>query len=78
MYEIGNLPGKYKIALFKFLNIGLRRDVAEILASGHNRFDLVSPDWNNPVRQKAFEIWDEFYQQGLWSEQEEGDESKMD
>lgn len=56
----------YGYAYQKFLNLGLEASVAMILATGHNRFDLISDDWDNPVRMAAFKVYDDLAEANYW------------
>lgn len=60
-FSVRVFQNSYSLAFQQFLNLGLQRNVAELLASGHNRFDLISHDIDNPVRQKAWQIYDKFF-----------------
>src|SRR3712207_7619676 len=45
----------YPEAFEQFLNLGLDADIANILAFGENRFDLISNDIEDPKRQARSE-----------------------
>jgi hypothetical protein len=52
------------------LGLGLDADIANILAFGENRFDLISDDLDHPLRQQAFEIYDRLCFMNYWAESE--------
>ena len=56
----------YAKAFEQFLALGLDADIANILAFGENRFDLISPDIDNPHRMAAFEVYDRLCEMGYW------------
>jgi hypothetical protein len=60
----------YPLAFGQFLGLGLDADIANILAFGENRFDLISPDIDNPLRQKAFEVFDRLAELDYWASNE--------
>lgn len=57
----------YATAFGQFLGNGIDPDVANILAFGENRFDLISEDSNNPLRQRATRIFVRFEGMGYWN-----------
>jgi hypothetical protein len=60
------LEHDYPEAFEQFLDLGLDADIANILAFGENRFDLISDDIEDPKRQAAFEIFDGLAEAGYW------------
>lgn len=60
----------YSLAFGQFLALGLDADIANILAFGENRFDLISDDWDNPLRQQAFAVYDRLAESGYWADSE--------
>jgi hypothetical protein len=61
----------YAAAFGQFLGNGIDPDTANILAFGENRFDLISDDLDDPLRQRAFNIYDRFAEMGYWDEEPE-------
>jgi hypothetical protein len=61
---------QYSLAFGQFLGLGLDADIANILAFGENRFDLISSDIDNPLRQQAFEVYDRLYEMDYWADSE--------
>lgn len=59
---------EYALAFGQFLGLGLDADIANILAFGENRFDLISDDLDHPLRQKAFNVFDRLAESGYWSD----------
>lgn len=68
----------YAVAFGQFLGNGIDPDTANILAFGENRFDLISSDFNDPLRQRAFNIYGRFAEMGYWDEEEEGEDPLED
>ncbi len=64
----------YSAAFGQFLGNGIDPDTANILAFGQNRFDLISDDLDDPLRQRAFNIYDRFAEMGYWEESGEIDQ----
>ncbi|MBD2388038.1 hypothetical protein [Cylindrospermum sp. FACHB-282] len=64
----------YAVAFGEFLDNGIDPDTANLLAFGENRFDLISDDLNDPLRQTAFKIFDLFAKAGYWSESGESEQ----
>jgi hypothetical protein len=60
----------YPVAFGQFLALGLDADIANILAFGENRFDLISPNIDDPLRQKAFEVYDRLCEADYWADSE--------
>jgi hypothetical protein len=60
----------YPLAFGQFLGLGLDADIANILAFGENRFDLISSDIDDPLRQQAFEVYDRLSEMNYWSDSE--------
>jgi hypothetical protein len=60
----------YPLAFGQFLGLGLDADIANILAFGENRFDLISDDLDHPLRQQAFEIYDRLCEMDYWADSE--------
>ena len=58
----------YSAAFGQFLGNGIDADIANILAFGENRFDLISDDFDDPVRQLATRIYSRFEDMGYWDE----------
>ena len=58
----------YSAAFGQFLGNGIDADIANILAFGSNRFDLISDDFDDPVRQLATRIYNRFEEMGYWDE----------
>ncbi|WP_230967749.1 hypothetical protein [Nostoc sp. WHI] len=58
----------YSAAFGQFLGNGIDADIANILAFGSNRFDLISEDLDDPVRQLATRIYSRFEEMGYWDE----------
>ncbi|MCC5634244.1 hypothetical protein LC613_43370 [Nostoc sphaeroides CHAB 2801] len=58
----------YSAAFGQFLGNGIDADIANILAFGENRFDLISEDLDDPVRQLALEFYSRFKDMGYWDE----------
>jgi len=58
----------YAAAFGQFLGNGIDPDIANILAFGSNRFDLISEDFDNPLRQLATRIYSRFEDMGYWDE----------
>jgi hypothetical protein len=58
----------YSAAFGQFLGNGIDPDIANILAFGSNRFDLISEDFDDPVRQLATRIYSRFEDMGYWDE----------
>lgn len=56
----------YPLAFGQFLGLGLDADVANILAFGENRFDLISSDIEHPLRQSAFKLFNYLVQMNYW------------
>jgi predicted membrane-bound spermidine synthase len=44
----------------------LKKDIANILAFGSKRFDLISDDFDDPIRQLATRIYSRFEEMGYW------------
>ncbi len=65
----------YSAAFGQFLGNGIDADIANILAFGENRFDLISDDFDDPIRQLATRIYNRFEDMGYWDElpTDEGD-----
>jgi hypothetical protein len=61
---------QYPLGFGQFLGLGLDADIANILAFGENRFDLISDDIDNPLRQKAFEVYDRLCEMDYWADSE--------
>ncbi|HEY9672032.1 MAG TPA: hypothetical protein V6D11_11340 [Waterburya sp.] len=61
----------YSLAFGQFLSLGLDADIANILAFGDNRFDLISPNIDNPLRMAAFEVYDRLCEMGYWCTESE-------
>jgi len=61
----------YALAFEQFLALGLDADIANILAFGENRFDLIDPDIDNPLRIAAFEVYDRLCEMGYWCTESE-------
>lgn len=59
----------YFLAFGQFLGLGLDADIANILAFGENRFDLISDHLDNPLRQQAFEVYDRLCDMGYWCQE---------
>ncbi len=59
----------YPLAFEQFLALELDADIANILAWGENRFDLISDNIEDPLRQQAFEIYDRLCEMGYWAEE---------
>ena len=60
----------YSLAFGQFLALGLDADIANILAFGENRFDLISSNIDDPLRQAAFEVFDRMSEMNYWSDSE--------
>ncbi len=58
----------YAAAFGQFLGNGIDADIANILAFGCNRFDLISEDFDDPIRQLATRIYSRFEDMGYWDE----------
>lgn len=58
----------YAVAFRQFLDHGIDPDTANLLAFGEKRFDLISDDLNDPLRQIVVSIFDRFAKAGYWSE----------
>ncbi len=58
----------YSAAFGQFLGNGIDPDIANILAFGENRFDLISDDFDDPIRQVATRIYSRFEDMGYWDE----------
>lgn len=58
----------YSAAFGQFLGNGIDPDIANILAFGSNRFDLISDDFDDPIRQLAARIYNRFEEMGYWDE----------
>ncbi|MBD2526682.1 hypothetical protein [Nostoc sp. FACHB-133] len=56
----------YAAAFGQFLGNGIDADIANILAFGENRFDLISEDFDDPIRQLATRIYSRFEEMGYW------------
>ena len=54
----------YSAAFGQFLGNGIDADIANTLAFGSNRFDLISDDFDDPVRQLATRIYSRFEEMG--------------
>jgi hypothetical protein len=64
----------YAAAFGQFLGNGIDLDIANTLAFGENRFDLISEDFDDPVRQLATRIFSRFEEMGYWDEVSESDD----
>ncbi|MHC5854475.1 hypothetical protein [Nostoc sp.] len=64
----------YSAAFGQFLGNGIDPDIANTLAFGENRFDLISDDFDDPVRQLATRIYSRFEEMGYWDEAPESDD----
>ncbi|MBG1263475.1 hypothetical protein [Nostoc commune] len=53
-------------AFGQFLGNGIDPDIANILAFGSKRFDLISDDFDDPIRQLATRIYSRFEEMGYW------------
>jgi hypothetical protein len=62
----------YSAAFGQFLGNGIDPDIANTLAFGENRFDLISEDFDDPVRQLATRIYNRFEDMGYWDEVPQG------
>ena len=60
----------YPLAFGQFLKLGLDPDIANILAFGENRFDLISGDIDDPFRSSAFEVYDRLCEMDYWTDSE--------
>ncbi len=58
----------YSAAFGQFLGNGIDADIANTLAFGSNRFDLISDDFDDPIRQLAARIYNRFEEMGYWDE----------
>lgn len=58
----------YAAAFGQFLGNGIDPDIANTLAFGENRFDLISDDFDDPLRQLATRIYSRFEDMGYWDE----------
>ncbi|WP_242059349.1 hypothetical protein [Nostoc foliaceum] len=58
----------YSAAFGQFLGNGIDADIANILAFGEKRFDLISEDFDDPVRQLATRIYSRFEDMDYWDE----------
>ncbi len=58
----------YSAAFGQFLGNGIDPDIANILAFGENRFDLISDNFDDPIRQVATRIYSRFEDMGYWDE----------
>ena len=58
----------YSAAFGQFLGNGIDPDIANILAFGSKRFDLISDDFVDPIRQLATRIYSRFEEMGYWDE----------
>ncbi|MHC5862666.1 hypothetical protein [Nostoc sp.] len=58
----------YSAAFGQFLGNGIDPDIANTLAFGENRFDLISEDFDDPIRQLATRIYSRFEDMGYWDE----------
>jgi len=56
----------YAAAFGQFLGNGIDADTANILALGSDQFDLISQDFNDPLRQRATRIFRRFEEMGYW------------
>lgn len=56
----------YAAAFSQFLGNGIDPDIANILALGSDDFDLISKDFNDPLRQRAMRIFRRFEEMGYW------------
>lgn len=56
----------YSAAFGQFLGNGIDPDIANLLAFGENRFDLISEDFDDPERQLAARIYSRFEEMGYW------------
>ncbi len=63
----------YSAAFGQFLGNGIDPDIANTLAFGENRFDLISDNFDDPVRQLATRIYSRFLDMGYWDEAPESD-----
>ncbi|MHC5914684.1 MAG: hypothetical protein ACYTXE_27660 [Nostoc sp.] len=59
----------YSAAFGQFLGNGIDPDIANTLAFGENRFDLISEDFDDPLRQLATRIYSRFEDMGYWDEE---------
>ncbi|MBC1300162.1 hypothetical protein GNF11_35835, partial [Nostoc sp. UCD122] len=57
----------YSAAFGQFLGNGIDADIANTLAFGSKRFDLISEDFDDPIRQLATRIYSRFEEMGYWS-----------
>ncbi|WP_230966506.1 hypothetical protein [Nostoc commune] len=64
----------YSAAFGQFLGNGIDPDIANTLAFGENKFDLISEDFDDPVRQLATRIYSRFEEMGYWDEVPESDD----
>jgi len=64
----------YSAAFGQFLGNGIDPDIANTLAFGEKRFDLISDDFDDPVRQLAARIYSRFSEMGYWDEVPESDD----
>ncbi|BAY95977.1 hypothetical protein FDUTEX481_06324 [Tolypothrix sp. PCC 7601] len=56
----------YSVAFGQFLGNGIDPDTANLLAFGENRFDLISNDFDDPLRQRATRIYDRLEDMDYW------------
>lgn len=63
----------YAVAFGQFLGNGVDPDTANLLAFGDNRFDLISDDFDDPLRQTATRIYGRLEDLDYWSESGETD-----
>lgn len=68
---IDNHP--YAVAFGQFLGNGIEPDTANLLAFGDNRFDLISDNFDDPLRQTASRIYGRLEDLDYWSESGETD-----
>ena len=61
----------YAVAFGQFLGNGIDPDTANLLAHGQNRFDLISDDFDSPLRQRATRIYDRFVEMNYWPDDDE-------
>lgn len=57
----------FSAAFGQFLGNGIDPDIANILAFGEKRFDLISEDIDDPTRQLATRIYYRFEQMNYWT-----------
>lgn len=63
----------YSAAFGQFLGNGIDPNTANLLAFGENRFDLISNDFDDELRQRATRIYSRFADMGYWDESGETD-----